>query len=263
VSTSSAAQDDSRVSGLQQVTSHDELLALSGGSGFLRWDIPTPLSGPAYRAGAAFALPRQTHTRRHGVLVMGPPEDVDRLLAQMLAADLLHDDLGSVTVQRGSLDAVARHLPLGEGNEWEWLRALEPPPAVAAEDRLDTLGHEDEPIIRALLDLANPGTDARPFEYPDQRWVGVRADDGSLLACGVREPNLAGHPVLSGITVHRAVRGTGLGLAVTARLTRDAVEETGVCTLGMYSHNDVARRLYTGLGYGDTHAWSSRRLRRG
>jgi predicted GNAT family acetyltransferase len=28
----------------------------------------------------------------------------------------------------------------------------------------------------------------------------------------------------------------------------------------MYSHNAVARRLYTGLGYGDIHAWASRRL---
>jgi predicted GNAT family acetyltransferase len=67
--------------------------------------------------------------------------------------------------------------------------------------------------------------------------------------------------VLAGITVHERARGTGLGLAVTARLTREAVAEAGVCTLGMYSRNDVARRLYTGLGYGDTHAWSSRRLR--
>jgi predicted GNAT family acetyltransferase len=30
----------------------------------------------------------------------------------------------------------------------------------------------------------------------------------------------------------------------------------------MYSDNDVARRVYTGLGYGDIHRWSSRRLAR-
>jgi predicted GNAT family acetyltransferase len=33
-----------------------------------------------------------------------------------------------------------------------------------------------------------------------------------------------------------------------------------VCTLGLYSHNDVARRVYHGLGYGGDHLWSSRRL---
>jgi hypothetical protein len=30
----------------------------------------------------------------------------------------------------------------------------------------------------------------------------------------------------------------------------------------MYSDNDVARGVYTGLGYGDIHRWSSRRLSR-
>lgn len=248
--------------GLQAVSTHEELLEVSGGSAFLRWDIPTPLAGTAHRLGAAFALPRQTQTRRHGLLVMGPPDDVDRLLAAMRAAGTLPDEVLSVTVQRGSLDAVGRHLPLQTGNEWEWLCTSTPPPAVDTEGRVLVLGPDDEAAIRELLELANPGTDARPFEYPDQHWVGVRDDAGTLVACGVREPNLAGYPVLSGITVHPDARGTGLGLAVTARLTRDAVEEAGVCTLGMYSHNDVARRLYTGLGYGQTHAWSSRRVRR-
>lgn len=253
--------NDSDGAVLQQVSSHMELLALSGGSAFLRWDIPAPLGAAAHRLGSAFALPRRTHTRRHGLLVMGPPDDVDRLLAAMLADGALAGGVGSVTVQRGSLDAVARHLPLDGGNEWEWLCTSAPPPPVATEDRLVALGREDEPAIQELLALANPGTDARPFEHPGQHWVGVRDGGGALLACGVREPNLAGYPVLSGITVHPAARGTGLGLAVTAGLTRAAVAQAGVCTLGMYSHNDVARRLYTGLGYGQTHAWSSRRLR--
>jgi predicted GNAT family acetyltransferase len=88
----------------------------------------------------------------------------------------------------------------------------------------------------------------------------VRDDSGRLVACGVRERSLAGHPILSGITVDPTQRGLGLGLAVTAHLTRRAVEEAGVCTLGMYSHNAVARRVYLGLGYGDVHEWSSRRF---
>ncbi|HET6666457.1 MAG TPA: GNAT family N-acetyltransferase, partial [Intrasporangium sp.] len=107
---------------------------------------------------------------------------------------------------------------------------------------------------------ANAHTDARPFETPEQRWVGVRDADGTLVACGVRERTLAGTPILEGITVRADQRGTGLGLAVTTRLTREAVRSDGVCTLGMYSDNDVARRLYHGLGYGEDHVWSSRRL---
>jgi predicted GNAT family acetyltransferase len=81
-----------------------------------------------------------------------------------------------------------------------------------------------------------------------------------LVACGLRERNVAGYPILTGVTVLARERGRGLGLAVTAYLTRQAIEESGVCTLGMYSDNAVARRVYHGLGYTGDHLWSSRRL---
>jgi GNAT superfamily N-acetyltransferase len=206
------------------------------------------------------ALPRQTHTRRLGLLVMGPPEHAGRLVGAMAAEGLHPRDLRGVTVRRGSLDAVAAHLPVGDGDEWEWMYAVAAPPRAAAEDHLVPLCEEDLPDIAALLAEANPRTDARPFEYPGQHWVGARDDEGRLVACGVRETNAAGHPLLVGITVHPSARGTGLGLAVTAALTRAAVAESGVCTLGMYSDNDVARRVYHGLGYTGDHHWSSRRL---
>ncbi len=131
---------------------------------------------------------------------------------------------------------------------------------IPGEDRVIGLDATDEEQIRALLEVANARTDARPFETPAQRWVGVRDADGTLVACGVRDETVAGIPILEGITVRADQRGRGLGLAVTASLTREAVRSDGVCTLGMYSDNDVARRLYHGLGYGEDHVWSSRRL---
>lgn len=245
---------------LRQITSHGALLDATGGSAFIRYDIPSPLEGTGYSLGDAVALPRRTHTRRLGMLVLGPTSHVGRLVGEMLTEGVLPPELRSVTVQRGSLEAVAQHLRLTEGNEWEWLCAASAPLEVPAESGLVTLEDTDLGEIRDLLDVANPGTDARPFEFPDQHWVGARNGSGRLVACGVSEPNVAGWPVLSGITVHPDHRGTGLGLAVTAYLTREAVRERGVCTLGMYSDNAVARRLYTGLGYGDVHEWSSRRL---
>lgn len=57
-----------------------------------------------------------------------------------------------------------------------------------------------------------------------------------------------------------ALRGRGLGRAVTAGLTRWAIARHGVCTLGMYSDNPPARALYLGLGYRTAYAWHSRRL---
>jgi GNAT superfamily N-acetyltransferase len=245
---------------LRLVRTHEEALEASGGSAFVRYDVPSPLEGDGFALGSAMAIPRRTHTRRLGLLVLGPPVDVDHLFAALLDGDLLDPEVRSVTVQRGSLDAVARHVQLQDGNEWEWLCSTAPPPEVAAESRLVQLDEGHQPEIAALLARANPGTDARPFEHPGQHWVGVRDDRGLLVACGVRERSLAGHPILSGITVDPTQRGRGLGLAVTAYLTRRAVEDDGVCTLGMYSHNAVARRLYLGLGYGDVHEWSSRRF---
>lgn len=248
---------------LRELGTHAELLRAAGDSAFIRYDIPQPLEQPAYALGDAVALPRQTHTRRLGLLVLGPPDDAGALVGAMAGAGLHPADLTAVTVQRGALPAVAAHLPVADGNEWEWMYAAAAPPRVAAEDRLVPLSEEDLPDITALLAEANPRTDARPFEHPGQQWVGVRDDAGRLVACGEREPNLAGFPLLVGITVHADERGSGLGLAVTAHLTRAAVADEGVCTLGMYSDNDVARRVYHGLGYTGDHLWSSRRLAAG
>ena len=244
---------------LRRLSDHADLLEATDGDPFVRFDIPDPLEHPAWSLGDAVAFPRRTHTRRLGLLVMGPAQDAGALVEHLLADGAL-PELGGFTVARHAFSAVAEHLPPGEQNEWEWLCAASAPPVVDAEPRLVALSRDDLDDIGSLLALANPGTDARPFEFPDQHWVGARDDQGTLVACGVREPNVAGWPILSGITVHPAHRGTGLGLAVTAYLTRAAVHDTGVCTLAMYSHNDVARRVYHGLGYGSDHLWSSRRL---
>jgi GNAT superfamily N-acetyltransferase len=245
---------------LRPLLTHAELLDASAGDPFLRYDIPTSLERPGYALGQAVALPRQTHTRRLGLLVTGPPDDAGALVAAMTREGLHPADLAHVTVSRGSLGAVGAHLPLADGNEWEWMYAVTAPDRVPAEDRLVPLGEDDLPEIATLLAQANPRTDARPFEFPGQHWVGARDDRGALVACGVRERNVAGYPILLGITVAPGERGTGLGLAVTAHLTRSAVREAGVCTLGMYSDNDVARRVYHGLGYTGDRLWSSRRL---
>ena len=245
---------------LRLLRTHAELLEATHGSAFVRYDIPEDLERPGHGLGEAVALPRRTHTRRLGLVVMGPPADVEELVGAVVAEGVLGDTVRSVTVQRGSLEAVAAHLELGDGNEWEWMCTTTPPPVVPGESRLTPLSQEDLGDICGLQEVAHPHTDARPFEFPGQQWVGVRDEDGRLVACGVSEPSLAGWPILSGITVHPGARGTGLGLAVTAHLTRAAVADRGVCTLGMYSHNAVARRLYIGLGYGQVHEWSSRRL---
>ncbi|MGN6753482.1 MAG: GNAT family N-acetyltransferase [Intrasporangium sp.] len=252
----------SPVRSLRRVESREEILELTGSDPFVRCEIRTPLEAPAWASGAAVAVLRHSNIRRLGVAVLGPAEDVEALSAGLADSGDLHRlGVGGVTVVRESFEALRRHLPLADkGGDWEWLCTTTQPAPIPQEDRLIPLSENDLPDIRALLAVANARTDARPFEYPHQVWVGVRDGSGRLVACGVREPNLVGVPVLAGITVDESVRGTGLGLAVTARLTRDAVREAGTCTLGLYSDNDVARRLYHGLGYGNGHAFRSRPL---
>jgi predicted GNAT family acetyltransferase len=69
-----------------------------------------------------------------------------------------------------------------------------------------------------------------------------------------------GVPHLASIATAAAVRGQGLGAAVTAWLTRALLAQHGRVTLGMYADNEVARRMYRALGYRDTHLFSSGRF---
>jgi predicted GNAT family acetyltransferase len=92
------------------------------------------------------------------------------------------------------------------------------------------------------------------------RWVGLRAQDGSLLAVGGAELEASGVPHLAGIVTALDQRGQGLGTVVSAALTRWAVAQHGVCTLGMFSDNEPARRLYGRLGYRTARSWHSRTL---
>ncbi|ADU48092.1 GNAT family N-acetyltransferase [Intrasporangium calvum] len=247
---------------------HAELVAATGGDAFIRHDLSDPLEGPGWSLGSALIVPRRTHTRRLGLVVLGRPDDVAGLALELVGRGDTENPLADprflhATVERPAFEAFASVVPLTDpGGDWEWMCTRTAPPPVPGEDRVVGLDETDEDEIQALLALANPRTDARPFETPGQRWVGVRDDCGALVACGVLDRTLSGAPILEGITVRMDLRGTGLGLAVTAALTREAVRSDGFCTLGLYSDNDVARRVYHGLGYGDDHLWSSRRLLR-
>ena len=62
--------------------------------------------------------------------------------------------------------------------------------------------------------------------------------------------HVAGVPHLASVVVDPHARGRGLAADLCARLTRDALAAGApVVTLGMYSDNDAARRVYTGLGF--------------
>lgn len=252
-----------------------DLVEWTGGDRVVRAEC-TPLPGTealAVRDGHVWAVAFARPTFTHGTNLMMHGDDGSGVLVSPAVVAALEElvasppfagwlaDLRTKGVDAVSLPRTAQHvgglLPQPRGL-WEWMWTTTSPPATE-QGPVDLAASDREPV-QALLDAHNPGTDGRPFARPGQRWVGVRDEAGSLLAVGCCEAEQSGTPVLSGITVAPQARGRGLGRAVTAELTRGAVATHGWCTLGMYSVNDTARRLYRSLGYETAAVWSSGEL---
>ncbi|WP_277451735.1 GNAT family N-acetyltransferase [Janibacter sp. DB-40] len=250
-----------------------DLVAWTGGDRVVLAES-TPLPGSdalGVRRGAAWAVAFARPTYTHGTNLMLHGDDGSGRLVPPAVVAALEDlvssapfagwvaDLRTKGVDSVSLPRTAAHvgglLPQAHGL-WEWMWTTRAPAAPAGDGTVE-LVEEDRADLQALLDAHNPGTDGQPFARPGQRWVGIRDGEGSLLAAGCCEPERSGTPVLSGITVAPTARGRGLGRVVTAELTRGAVDSHGWCTLGMYSVNDTARRLYHSLGYETGAVWSS------
>ena len=165
-----------------------------------------------------------------------------------------------LSVPRGLVGLVEERLDLGpRGGEWDWMWTTSSPAPVPGEDHVVVLDPSSKQEAEAFLAAHSPRTHGQPFARPHQYWVGVRhPGTGALLATGCSEPCAAGTPILAGIAVDASQRGRGWGAAVTAHLTRRAVEQTGACALGMFADNDSARRVYERLGFTTGMRWTSR-----
>ncbi|MEV4621988.1 GNAT family N-acetyltransferase [Asanoa sp. NPDC049573] len=130
-------------------------------------------------------------------------------------------------------------------DEWDFRWTRQAPPERMGEERAAPV--VDDAGITALLDLAFPGTTTRPGDPRVRAWWAIR-DGGRVVACAA-DRSRGGVGFLSGIAVHPAARGRGLGAALTAALTRRLVTEYGTAALGVMSDNLVANRMYESLGY--------------
>jgi GNAT superfamily N-acetyltransferase len=245
---------------VQVLRTYGDLLSAAGGDPFVLHEVGPSFRGPGFSVPGAVAFVRQNAVGRRSMACIGSTPEIDRLLAGVRRTAQVADlAVTSVSVPADAEPLLHKHFEVGDGGDWEWMWTTTAPPPAPGESALVALGAGDLPEVQRLLEVGNPTTHARPGEHGDERWVGVR-HDGRLVACAVMERNGAGRPHLAGITVHPSRRGLGLGLAMTAHLTRLAVDADGVCTLGMFASNDVARRLYHGLGYVTAHAWCSRQV---
>lgn len=227
---------------------------------FLRWDLARPHLSNIWTYGDAVAFQRHSHSRHiHGVSLLGG-DDVPQLLDAVLAD--LPPEINGLAVERRFLPVLHDRLGirLGAGGDWDWMWTEQAPPPVPAEDVLVELDDtSDAADIHALNEIGNPAAESEPGTGRTTLWLGIR-ETGALVAAGAIHLTPGGAPHLAGIVVDPRMRGRGLGVAVTAGLTRRAIAEHGVCTLGMYADNDRARAIYAGLGFRVARAWASRRL---
>lgn len=181
---------------------------------------------------------------------VGRPEELEVLLPGVLAAHGPGVRWASVPravrVPAHVLDAAGlAHLTAWDRMTVDLLPARQPGEDAAEPLDLATADHQ----VHACLEAANPGTRARPGAPDDLGWWGVRDRDRLVGVVGTAaRPDGAVH--LHGLGVVPSHRGRGLGRALTAAVTRRALEAGAPwVSLHMYADNTPARRLYEALGY--------------
>lgn len=240
-----------------------ELLGVTRGHPVVEFDQTDEVRAVVLDDGPSWAAVAVKPTHTHGAILDIVGSDVasaSRLVTDPAVARLRAEAApDGVTIDRALAPGLLPLLGLehAELEDWEWMAVRAAPPPTRHDMRVVDLGEDRVDELTTFLDEVSPRSDGRPFAWPGQEWVGVRADDGTLAAAGCRMPSVGGYPLLAGIATHPDHRGEGLATAVTAELTRRGLAAAGVCTLEMYSTNATARRLYQRLGYGETLEWTS------
>ena len=220
----------------------------------MRWQVDPRQSPLGWVVDGAVAFDRLAPSGRRTVTVIGPPSAAAAAVRRLVPAR----QPTRVTVPAGTLELMSDELRVGDGASWEWMRTDVPPPASASAQRVQLLGSSDHSSIAELLAAASLRHSADPGDDDVAAWAGVRDDAGTLVSCAAHTEPVAGVPHLASIATRASARGQGLGSLITGTLTRRLLlEGSPVVTLGMYSDNDVARRLYSRLGFRCDHRWSS------
>jgi ribosomal protein S18 acetylase RimI-like enzyme len=228
-----------------------EVLVATGHDPFARGLLHRP-DVHGWLAGRAVAWLATDPERRVSYLsALGPPVEVGSLLGDLLGE---LPPRQRVTVPRGT----PRHLPAWaavDGTDWDFRWLAAPPPPQPGEERVVEV--TDDGAVRALLAESSPTASAQPGDPAVRRWVGVH-DGGDLVACAADTSASTGVGHLSSIAVHPKARGQRLGAAVTAALARRLFDDgCDIVTLGMYADNTYGRAMYDGLGFADTHPFTS------
>jgi GNAT superfamily N-acetyltransferase len=235
---------------------------------FVRWRIDPAVVSRVHRHGdaAVFELARDRHGRPGDaphLICLGPAPDLEPLLRE--AGERMTEVPDHVNIEQHAVHLLPEHWRWDHHWHWDWMWTTAAPPFQPGEDVVIELDLDAPGIteIEALLDVANPGSHGRPARGEGQRWLGIRDGDGRLVATGGMFLLPSGVSHLRGISTLAAMRGRGLGSALSAGLTRVGLGDGGgVCTLGAYSDNTRALEIYRRLGFRHGHSFCSGALAR-
>lgn len=137
-------------------------------------------------------------------------------------------------------------------HQWHWMLTSRAQGPAAVE----IVPVPDAEEVNDLIDVVAPDSHARPGTPGIETWLGIR-DEARLVAVGavLRQPDGTGH--VRGVAVAESHRGRGLGRELSRALTRAAMTDSGVCSLGVYVDNEPALRTYRSLGYEVVHTFTS------
>lgn len=186
---------------------------------------------------------------------VGPADDLGPLTAALAEAG---EAPVRVSVDHPSYDALPRAWRPVERRDWHWMWSVTAP-ALALPDgvavvELDEDDPADREAVEAVLDAGYADSFARPGVPGAEAWLGA-SEAGALAAVGVLIRQHSGAGLIRGVTVLAEHRGRGLGGVLSAALARRAVGGGGTATLGVYTDNAPAIRVYERLGFRTAHTF--------
>lgn len=110
------------------------------------------------------------------------------------------------------------------------------------------LAAEDAAEMLALAQATEPGP-FRPGTYRMGRYLGIRAEDGRLVAMAGERQRLDGFTEVSAVCTLPEFRGRGYGQTLVAAVTALIAAEGRIPFLHVRPENAAARRVYERLGY--------------
>ena len=245
---------------IHRLSGVDELIAVSGEDAYVRaMADPARAAGGWHHEGGAvgWLMPSRHAPGRAALATVGAAQPAADLLRMVATDDGVV--IGGVTLPRGGTAHLPSAWSIHPANDWEWFFTESEPPEQEHEAKVRWLDDSlDGAEILALLERWSPRHDAEPGQAHVRQWCGIRDGDARLVSIAAHTEYRPGVPFLASVATDASVRGRGYGAAVTAWITRELLAAgTGWVTLGMYSDNEVARRLYHRLGFACAHFFTS------